>query len=168
MLCGIHKMETSEWQSFCKDKNYTAHSTFSLVFIVKVDQIMSDVPLGPAAVFKVLAETTSSLPDLYWTCRAEPPGNRPETSPPESLRWTSGRRRQSLGWRWPETAGPWSARRSSRGRCGWTALRDDNKGLNRQSWGCVCVCVCRRRRQSPAPLVQRILITASKPIFLVR
>lgn len=60
--------------------------------------------------------------DLCWRCRAERPGNRPETSLPESPRSTSGRRRPSPGLRWPRTAGRWSAQRSFHGRCGWTDL----------------------------------------------
>lgn len=60
---------------------------------------------------------------LCWTCRAAPPGNTPETSRPESLRWTPGRRRRSRGSRWPKTAGRWSARRSCRETCGWRDLK---------------------------------------------
>lgn len=62
--------------------------------------------------------------NLCWRCRAERPGNRPETSLPESPRWTSGQRRPSLGLRWPRTAGQWSAQRSFRGTYGWTDLRE--------------------------------------------
>lgn len=60
---------------------------------------------------------------LYWRCRAEQPGSRPETSLPESLQLTSGQRRQSLGSHWPGTAGRWSAQRSYRGTYGWINLR---------------------------------------------
>lgn len=123
------------------------HRVWTLIRLFPTDELISPV----FKIFKefqpkcVTMKMSHSCVYLYSTCRAEQPGSRPETSLPESLRLTSGQRRQSLGSHWPGTAGRWSAQRSYRETCGWINLKRKKAGTKlvfdtetlKRAWSCI-------------------------------